>query len=65
MGGGGGGGGGGGTRGGGGGGGGGGGNPGVKEAGSLRETGEDRAGIGVLKVAGTGTNRKKFRNIFQ
>ena len=35
-------------------------NPGVKGAGSLREAGEERAGSGIPKMAGTGRKRKKI-----
>ena len=34
----------------------------LKVAGSLREAGEERAGSGIIKVAGTGRNRKKNTN---
>ena len=33
--------------------------------GDVREVGEERAGSGILKVAGSGRNRKKLRNIAQ
>ena len=32
-------------------------NPGVKGAGSIREAGEERAGSGILKVAGYGARK--------
>lgn len=35
----------------------------VKRAGSLREGEEERAGSGILKVAGTAINMRKIRNI--
>ena len=36
---------------------------GVKGVGSLQEVGEERAGSGIPKVAGTRRNRKKFCNM--
>ena len=47
------------------GGGGGGGRPEEKGAGGVREAGEEGAGSGIPKVAGSGTKREKFCNIVQ
>ena len=38
-------------------------NPGVKEAGSLQEAGEEMTGSGIPKVDRTRRNRKIFNNI--
>ena len=38
-------------------------NPRAKGAGSLRDAGQERAGIGIHKVAGTGSNRSKCYSI--
>ena len=43
----------------------GGGRPGEKEAGGVREAGEEGAGSGIPKVAGSGRKREKLRNIAQ
>ena len=43
----------------------GGGRPGKKEAGGVREAGEEGAGSGIPKVAGSGRKREKLRNIAQ
>ena len=43
----------------------GGGRPGEKGAGGVREAGEEGAGSGVPKVAGSGRKREKLRNIAQ
>ena len=43
----------------------GGGRPGEKGAGGVREAGEEGAGSGIPKVAGSGRKRKKLRNIAQ
>ena len=39
--------------------------PGEKGAGSVREAGEEGAGSGIPKVAGSGRKRGKLRNIAQ
>ena len=41
----------------------GGGRPGEKGAGGVREAGEEGAGSGISKVAGSGRKREKLRNI--
>ena len=41
----------------------GGGRPGEKGAGGIREAGEEGAGSGIPKVAGSGRKREKLRNI--
>ena len=41
----------------------GGGRPGEKGAGGVREAGEEGAGSGIPKVAGSGRKREKLRNI--
>jgi len=46
-------------------GGGGAGGPGRRGGGSVREAGEEGAGSGILKVAGSGRKREKLRNIAQ
>ena len=38
---------------------------GEKEAGGVREAGEEGAGSGIPKVAGSGRKREKLRNIVQ
>ena len=43
----------------------GGGRPGEKGAGGVREAGEEGAGSGILKVAGSGRKREKLLNIAQ
>ena len=43
----------------------GGGRPGEKGAGGVREAGEEGAGSGIPKVAGSGRKREKLRNIAQ
>ena len=43
----------------------GGGRPGEKGAGGVREVGEEGAGSGIPKVAGSGRKREKLRNIAQ
>ena len=43
----------------------GGGRPGEKGAGGVREAGEERAGSGIPKVAGSGRKREKLYNIVQ
>ena len=43
----------------------GGGRPGEKGAGGVREAGEEGAGSGIPKVAGSGRKREKLRNIVQ
>ena len=43
----------------------GGGRPGVKGTGGVREAGEEGAGSGIPKVAGSGRKREKLRNIAQ
>ena len=43
----------------------GGGRPGQKGAGGVREAGEEGAGSGIPKVAGSGRKREKLRNIVQ
>ena len=43
----------------------GGGRPGEKGAGGVREAGEEGAGSGIPKVAGSGRKRAKLRNIAQ
>ena len=43
----------------------GGGRPGEKGAGGVRKAGEEGAGSGILKVAGSGRKREKLRNIAQ
>ena len=43
----------------------GGGRPGEKGAGGVREAGEEGAGSGIPKVAGSGRKREKLRNITQ
>ena len=45
--------------------GGGGGRPGEKGAGGVREAGEEGAGSGIPKVAGSGRKREKLHNIVQ
>ena len=42
-----------------------GGRPGEKGAGGVREAGEEGAGSGIPKVAGSGRKREKLRNIAQ
>jgi len=39
--------------------------PGEKGAGGVREAGEEGAGSGIPKVAGSGRKREKLRNIAQ
>ena len=43
----------------------GGGSPGEKGAGGVREAGEEGAGSGIPKVAGSGRKREELRNIAQ
>ena len=43
----------------------GGGRPGEKGAGGVREAGEEGAGSGIPKAAGSGRKREKLRNIVQ
>ena len=43
----------------------GGGRPGEKGAGGVREAGEEGAGSGIPKVAGSGRKQEKLRNIAQ
>ena len=43
----------------------GGGRPGEKGTGGVREAGEEGAGSGIPKVAGSGRKREKLRNIAQ